>query len=169
MDTINRNRSGKERRMSDSIFFRDESIVEDILAWSKQKRDTESNWYLFDKVLYDLCKQYPRHNNPHEIVAKIALIGRAYSASVERRRNAKTQRDHDFYYEYIAPQPHHENRSGMPYCRKCLCLHSKSPALFHRPGRGKNICRPLPVSQLRFRRSGAGGRIFCAGIRDTGL
>ena len=36
-------------------------------------------------------------------------------------------------------------------------------------GRGKNICRPLPVSQLRFRRSGAGGRIFCAGIRDTGL
>ena len=52
---------------------------------------------------------------------------------------------------------------------ECLCLHSKSPALFHRPGRGKNICRPLPVSQLRFRRSGAGGRIFCAGIRDTGL
>ena len=46
---------------------------------------------------------------------------------------------------------------------------AKSPALFHRPGRGKNICRPLPVSQLRFRRSGAGGRIFCAGIRDTGL
>lgn len=88
--------------MSNFMFY-DNSVIDDILAWSKQKRDANSNWYLFDKVLYDLCQQYPRHNNPHEIVAKIAMIGRAYSASVERRNIADNQRNLDFFYVFIAP------------------------------------------------------------------
>lgn len=89
--------------MSNSFIFRDENIIGDILEWSKQKRDASTHWFLFDKVLYDLCQQYPRHNNAHEVVAKIAMIGRAYSASVERRKNAETTSDRDFYYGYIAP------------------------------------------------------------------
>lgn len=74
------------------------NTVEDILEWSKRKRDTSTHWFLFDKILYDLCQQYPRHDNVHEVVAKIAMIGRAYSASVERRKNAETTSDRDFYY-----------------------------------------------------------------------
>ena len=79
------------------------NAVEDILEWSKRKRDASTHWFLFDKVLYDLCQQYPRHDNAHEVVAKIAIIGRAYSASVERRKNAETTSDRDFYYGYVAP------------------------------------------------------------------
>ena len=79
------------------------STVEDILEWSKRKRDASTHWFLFDKVLYDLCQQYPRHDNAHEVVAKIAMIGRAYSASVERRKNAETTSERDFYYGYVAP------------------------------------------------------------------
>ena len=79
------------------------NTVEDILEWSKRKRDASTHWFLFDKVLYDLCQQYPRHDNAHEVVAKIAMIGRAYSASVERRKNAETTSDCDFYYGYVAP------------------------------------------------------------------
>ena len=45
----------------------------------------------------------PQHDNAHEVVAKIAMIGRAYSASVERRKNAETTSDRDFYYGYVAP------------------------------------------------------------------
>ena len=88
--------------MSNSFIFHDENIIVDILKWSKEKRDVSTRWFLFNKVLYDLCLQYPRHNNPHEVVTKIAMIGRAYSASVERRKNAETTNDCDFYYEYIA-------------------------------------------------------------------
>lgn len=86
-----------------NFVFRNNTITNEILEWSKQSRDVSSKWYLFDKVLYDLCQNYPRHNNAHEVVAKIAMIGRAYSASVERRKNAKNTSDRDFYYGYIAP------------------------------------------------------------------
>lgn len=89
--------------MSNSFIFSDEQIVKNILEWSKQKRDASTNWFLFDKVLYDLCQQYPRHDNEHKVVAKIAMIGRAYSASVERRKNAEKTSEHDFYYGYVAP------------------------------------------------------------------
>ena len=89
--------------MSNSFVFRDEHTIEDILEWSKQKRDASTHWFLFDKVLYDLCQQYPRHDNAHEVVAKIAMIGRAYSAAVERRKNAEATSDCDFYYGYVAP------------------------------------------------------------------
>ncbi len=89
--------------MSNAYVFRDERTIEDILEWSKQKRDASTHWFLFDKVLYDLCQQYPRHDNAHEVVTKIAMIGRAYSAAVERRKNAEATRDRDFYYGYVAP------------------------------------------------------------------
>lgn len=86
-----------------NFVFNDKSTVEDVLKWSKQKRDDSTNQFIFDKVLYDLCQQYPRHDNAHEVVAKIAMIGRAYSASVERRKNAETTGEHDFNYGYVAP------------------------------------------------------------------
>lgn len=86
-----------------TFLFNEKSTIEEILEWSKQKRDASTHWFLFDKILYDLCQQYPRHNNAHEVVAKIAMIGRAYSASVERRKNAETTNDRDFYYGYVAP------------------------------------------------------------------
>ncbi len=43
-------------------------------------------WCIGNQVLYDLCRRYPYHTVNAEILAKIWLIGRAYSASIERGR-----------------------------------------------------------------------------------
>ena len=37
-------------------------------------------WDVGNKVLYDLCRLYPRHEQVDQIVAKVWLIGRAYAA-----------------------------------------------------------------------------------------
>lgn len=37
-------------------------------------------------VLYDLCRRFPGHKEAEGVVAKVWLIGRAYSASIERGR-----------------------------------------------------------------------------------
>ncbi|HEY5347512.1 MAG TPA: hypothetical protein VIJ72_04920 [Rhizomicrobium sp.] len=44
-------------------------------------------WDLGNKALYDLCSQYPKHDQPNKIAAKIWLIGRSYAVAIERRRN----------------------------------------------------------------------------------
>lgn len=38
-----------------------------------------------NKVLYDLCKSYPMNDDVNGLIAKLWLIGRSYSASIERR------------------------------------------------------------------------------------
>jgi hypothetical protein len=43
-------------------------------------------WAIGNEVLYDLCRRYPYHERDDEIIAKVWLIGRAYSASIERGR-----------------------------------------------------------------------------------
>jgi hypothetical protein len=43
-----------------------------------------ADWALVDDVLYGLCRQYPTHTVRGQVVAKVAVIGRAYAASVER-------------------------------------------------------------------------------------
>jgi len=58
-------------------------------------------WDLGNSVLYDLCRQHPGHSRADEIVAKVWLIGRSYSASIERRRNAKVTGDR-FYEKTVA-------------------------------------------------------------------
>ena len=47
--------------------------------------DDADPWRIGNQVLYDLCSRYPMHKHPAEIVAKVWLIGRSYSASVERK------------------------------------------------------------------------------------
>jgi hypothetical protein len=59
-------------------------------------------WDLGNRVLYDLCRQHPGHCRDDEIVAKVWLIGRSYSASIERRRNAKDTGDR--FYEQAVVQ-----------------------------------------------------------------
>ena len=58
-------------------------------------------WDLGNQVLYDLCKKHPEHTRPDEILAKIWLIGRAYSASIERRRNKGEGLVGDAFYESV--------------------------------------------------------------------
>lgn len=61
-----------------------------------------SPWDLGNRVLYDLCKTHPGHRAEDEIVAKIWLIGRAYAAAIERRKNGDENND-KFYLGMVAP------------------------------------------------------------------
>jgi len=60
----------------------------------------KSPWSLGNDVLYKLCRDHPTHDKSDAIVAKFWLIGRAYSAAIERRRNAAETSD-DFYVHIL--------------------------------------------------------------------
>ncbi len=69
-------------------------ITKDIIDFALNP----SIWELGNDVLYSLCRKYPRHDRANAIVAKIWLIGRAYAASIERRKN-KNNISSDYFYE----------------------------------------------------------------------
>ena len=93
-------------------------------------------WILGNSVLYKLCKDHPYHRSDDEITAKIWLIGRAYAASIERRKKKYNIND-DFYSDVVIPQI---KKSGIDewiqYCRNkktkeaCLLAHKKTTDLF---------------------------------------
>ena len=57
-------------------------------------------WGLGNQILYDLCKKYSEHKDEGHIFAKIWLIGRAYAAAIERRRqNQENKEDNHEYYK----------------------------------------------------------------------
>lgn len=62
-------------------------------------------WGVGNQTLYDLCRRNPGHTETDVIVAKVWLIGRAYSASIERGRgNAKeTSLSNDRFYTTAVP------------------------------------------------------------------
>jgi len=65
-----------------------------------------SPWDLGNDVLYSLCRDYPRHDRDDAIIAKVWLIGRAYAAAIERRKNSKGSSD-DFYETTVAAKIRH--------------------------------------------------------------
>ena len=67
-----------------------------------QKAMNPSPWDLSNQVLYDMCKHYPNHRDQTAILAKILIIGRVYSAAIERRRVVENPGD-DFYPDTVAP------------------------------------------------------------------
>ncbi|MFC1785893.1 hypothetical protein ACFLZA_00835, partial [Candidatus Neomarinimicrobiota bacterium] len=72
---------------------------------SKENIDNaiQSNeWDFGNEVLYELCKKNFEHKEDDKIIAKVWLIGRAYAAAIERRKN-KTDINDDFYVEKVAP------------------------------------------------------------------
>ncbi len=60
-----------------------------------------TEWDLGNKILYDLCKNYPNHNKVDEIIAKCLLIGRAYAAALERRPKKGEELNDDFYLDKV--------------------------------------------------------------------
>ncbi|MCX5847155.1 MAG: hypothetical protein NTW12_12505 [Deltaproteobacteria bacterium] len=60
-------------------------------------------WNLGNDVLYRLCKDYPEHKSPAVIVAKVWLIGRAYAAAIERRKN-KDEGNDNFYESKVVSE-----------------------------------------------------------------
>ena len=63
-----------------------------------------SPWDFSNGLLYDLCRAHPAHDDESVVIAKMLLIGRAYSAAIERRKNKKQGADTDnFYVETVGP------------------------------------------------------------------
>jgi hypothetical protein len=69
-------------------------------------------WSIGNRVLYDLCRRYPRHTVDAEILAKVWLIGRAYAASIERGRRsaAGSERSNDRFYTEAVTRALRESR-----------------------------------------------------------
>ena len=61
-----------------------------------------SPWALGNDMLYELCRNHPLHTDVASVIAKVWLIGRAYAAAIERRRNKSDQND-DFYVQKVGP------------------------------------------------------------------
>jgi hypothetical protein len=66
------------------------------------KAQKKTAWELSNRVLYNLCREHPRHDSREEIVAKILMVGRVYAAAIERRRD-KIEGSDDFYISTVAP------------------------------------------------------------------
>lgn len=62
--------------------------------------EAQSVWDLGNDVLYKLCADHPGHAGADIIIAKTWLIGRAYAAALERRRNADVLGD--AFYRKVA-------------------------------------------------------------------
>ena len=63
----------------------------------------DKSWDLGNRFLYSMCRDHPHHARSDEIIAKIWLIGRSYSAAIERRKFASADSD-SFYTTVVAPQ-----------------------------------------------------------------
>ncbi len=61
-----------------------------------------SLWDFGNGVLYEMCRENFYHKETDKILSKVWLIGRAYSAAIERRRNKVTIND-NFYIDKVAP------------------------------------------------------------------
>lgn len=93
---------------------------------------------LGNSVLYDLCRQHPGHCRDDEIIAKVWLIGRSYSASIERRRNAKDTGDR--FYEQAVVEAMRSSPidkwiaavgpTEAPGCSASIAVHKKLMDLF---------------------------------------
>jgi hypothetical protein len=70
------------------------------------KAVAKSPWDFGNKVLYEMCLENPDHNEDEVILGKIWLIGRSYSAAIERRKNkANPNANADTFYENeVAPK-----------------------------------------------------------------
>jgi len=99
------------------------------------KRVKIDAWGLGNDVLYKLCKDHPHHKTTDEIGAKIWLIGRAYAASIERRKIKEAIND-DYYDCRVIPMI---KKSGIDQWIKnskdskdCLSAHKKTTNLFRK-------------------------------------
>lgn len=64
----------------------------------------ESSWDFGNQVLYDMCHHNADHKTDGVIIGKIWIIGRAYSAAIERRRGPGNGDVDSFYESAVAPK-----------------------------------------------------------------
>jgi hypothetical protein len=65
--------------------------------------DEQNHWGWANDVLYRMCREAPEHTRLDIIAGKIWLIGRAYSAAIERGASGHFEADKNFYIGRVAP------------------------------------------------------------------
>ncbi|SRR6266478_1392073 len=110
-------------------------------------RNSETNgtcWDVGNKILYDLCKRFPAHNDQEEILAKIWIIGRSYAAAIERRKKFNNYKGDSFHRSIVGPrmlaariddwlQPLHIlKRPSLENADQIIAAHKKLTDLFFR-------------------------------------
>lgn len=114
-------------------------VTAEEIAWARRSW----KWDLGNRVLYDLCRNHPAHENAEEVIAKVWLIGRSYAAAIERRRRgwSESQIGDDFYEETVAPKMMGSgidawiadaSRTSDPGSRAAVVAHGKLTALFEK-------------------------------------
>ena len=58
---------------------------------------------VLNDVLYNMVKKYPDHKSAESVYAKVQIIGRTYSAALERGANHDKETEGDIYWEKIIP------------------------------------------------------------------
>ena len=61
-------------------------------------------WEFGNSILYNMCADHPEHRDGGVIAGKLWLIGRAYSAALERRKTGDGAGTDEFYHEIAAPR-----------------------------------------------------------------
>lgn len=80
-------------------------IKKDIIIQDIEKCISGNAWSFGNNVLYDMCYKNPKHNNAEIIVGKLWIIGRSYTAAIERRKNVnEIDAGDNFYYNVVAPK-----------------------------------------------------------------
>ncbi len=76
--------------------------------------EINKNWHVGNDILYEMCKKYPNHKDNAEVIAKLWLIGRSYSAAIER--GAKYEKGENLtepVYEKMLPKALSEYREKI--------------------------------------------------------
>jgi hypothetical protein len=115
-----------------------QNVKRKITKTDVEEAQKKSDWDFGNSILYDLCKNHPNHNKTDEIIAKVMLIGRSYSAALERGRKIEDDGS-DFYLSMVGPQIK-KNRIDSwfkclsdnlaPGCNKSITIHKKLQNLF---------------------------------------
>ena len=67
------------------------------------ENSTTRVWDFGNSVLYDMCRNNFAHTEDDKIIAKIWLIGRAYSVAIERTKH-KVKINDNFYKDLVVPK-----------------------------------------------------------------
>lgn len=57
----------------------------DVMDFKEAQRERRALYLKTDKILYDMCRRWPHHNDLGEIQAKVRIIGRVYATGLERK------------------------------------------------------------------------------------
>lgn len=73
-------------------------------SYNDYLKTTKKRNIFSDKILYEMCENYPDHKKQEIIIGKLILIGRTYAAAIERRKISDNYQGDKFYDKKVGPE-----------------------------------------------------------------